>query len=435
MDFDFFGQIPPLDEGHVLWEVVEEHLDCASFLWSEWERALESAARGPAAVLRTEDRLASHLHGLALSGAVAPSRLVAAAAAGDEGAAFAATYALLSRGTAPATGAACSLLAARPERRRAVRRAFALAPPRRAPELLRALAGRGDAGARAAALSVAAACRLDPGAALADDLRAADPEVRVAALDAAAALGRRDLGVEVSAAYDAREGPVQAAALRAGLVLASRDALDACRRAATAADAGGEILTLFALAEGDAAVPALIAASSRRPGLDAAAAPRERARREAALFALGFTSSLEAADACAAAVADPDVARVAADSLAAIAGIQLCPSGLASPAPLPGDEAELADDPRACFAPGWDLPVPQPAAIQAHWAARRGAFAAAPAGAGALLDALARAPMRRRRALATGLALRTRGSAWIDPAAWVRGQLAEIARLREGAPS
>ena len=62
----------------VLWEVAEEHLDEAGFLWTQWERALVSpdysaseVADGP------EERLAAHLEGLALGGREVAERLLA----------------------------------------------------------------------------------------------------------------------------------------------------------------------------------------------------------------------------------------------------------------------------------------------------------------------------------------------------------------------
>ena len=61
----------------VLWDVVEEHLDEASFLSEQWERALVSpdvildgVADGP------EERLLAHLDGLAIAGAKAGPRLL-----------------------------------------------------------------------------------------------------------------------------------------------------------------------------------------------------------------------------------------------------------------------------------------------------------------------------------------------------------------------
>src|SRR5262245_29573732 len=79
------------------WDILEEHLDEAEFLWGMWEHALrapnydlDEVARGP------EERLLAHLDGLVAGGpAVAPRLLVPALDAREPHRVAAAAAALL----------------------------------------------------------------------------------------------------------------------------------------------------------------------------------------------------------------------------------------------------------------------------------------------------------------------------------------------------
>src|SRR5258705_5913553 len=81
----------------ILWDIYEEHLDEAAFLWGEWESALVAAhytiaevAEGP------EERLLAHLDGLVLGGKPVAEKLLLPAIEGDDvGKVAAATWALV----------------------------------------------------------------------------------------------------------------------------------------------------------------------------------------------------------------------------------------------------------------------------------------------------------------------------------------------------
>jgi len=420
MELDLHRQLAPIGEGQVLWDVVEEHLEEASFLWFEWERALESPALAPRSVAGgVERRLLAHLDGIALSGAVVPDRLARSAArTGDEGAAFAAAHALLRSASDGGATALSLLAAARGDHRRAVRRAVQLAP---ASGLLRDL-GRllGDARAvvRAAALDLVRVNALDPASALADALADPAPEVRCAALAVVSALRCDEHRASTVALLSAPEPAVRDAAARAGLILDLGEAREACRAAVASGAAGREVLLLLALAGSPADLPLLLAAASSAD------------RRADALWALGFTTAAAAADTCAAATGDAALGPIAAEAFAGVTGIDLIQEGLATPALMPPADLEDADDAALELRPEASLPIPDPDRIRAFWAARRPSFAPRPTDASALAAALERAPMRRRHALATQLAIVTGGAWQIDTRGWVRSQLAGIERLR-----
>jgi uncharacterized protein (TIGR02270 family) len=91
----------------VRWDIGEEHLDEAAFLWDRWERALNAPnyAIGEVAV-GPEERLLAHLDGLVLGGQpVADKLLLPALGDDDTGKVTAATWALLQAEDADHLGA------------------------------------------------------------------------------------------------------------------------------------------------------------------------------------------------------------------------------------------------------------------------------------------------------------------------------------------
>src|SRR4029077_6474165 len=81
----------------ILWDLYEEHLDEAAFLWGHWERALVAANYTLDQVIEgPEERLLAHLDGLVLGGKPVAKRLLAPALDDDDpGKVFAAAWALV----------------------------------------------------------------------------------------------------------------------------------------------------------------------------------------------------------------------------------------------------------------------------------------------------------------------------------------------------
>jgi hypothetical protein len=113
----------------LFWDVLEEHLDEAEFLWAQWERGLvahdltlDELASG------AERRLLAHLDGLIIAGPPAAERLLLPAIAGaDPERASAAASALLAGPVAGLDAVADALTRAPVERRAPLLRALALA--------------------------------------------------------------------------------------------------------------------------------------------------------------------------------------------------------------------------------------------------------------------------------------------------------------------
>lgn len=134
-----------MPEDLILWDVVEEHLDEAAFLWTQWERGLHSPLYKLHTLRdRVEERMLAHLDGLVVGGeAVAQRLLYPALTEGLGGIAFAAAMALLLSGRPEAEEAVCSALAtAAPPQREEIIRALCLGPsPSRQARLLGLISG------------------------------------------------------------------------------------------------------------------------------------------------------------------------------------------------------------------------------------------------------------------------------------------------------
>ena len=100
----------------ILWDIYEEHLSEAAWLWGEWEQSLDSPLYSIADVaIGPEERLLAHLDGLVLGGApVAQKLLLPALASEDLGEVAAAAWALAQAEDADHQDAVVEALAAAP---------------------------------------------------------------------------------------------------------------------------------------------------------------------------------------------------------------------------------------------------------------------------------------------------------------------------------
>jgi uncharacterized protein (TIGR02270 family) len=410
------------------WDIFEEHLDEAAFLWEQWELALEAAnytldevAGGP------EERLRAHLDALVLGGRPVAERLLLPALEGEPAQAWAAAWALLAAEDADHFDPVLAALAsAEPPKTTALARALALSDHPAVPARLAALWTHAEPPLRAIILATLET--REPTWAAAQSslaLSSGDPGLLLPALRLLRRIPARDpaLLAHVEYAFAAPEPRVRAEAIATGALLGVRSAWEACRREASLPDTDRLPLALLAL--------------SPHPGDRQLLHQRVRdpAARRAALWALGFAGDLESADAAATWLGDEELGPLAAEVFSSITGLVIEGPFRAPGAPAgPGTGDLAADDAAPEVRPDDNLPAANPKAVDAWWRDQRGRWkpgqrylAADPRGAEPVRAALATAAMWRRPVLAIELALETRAPVVVDVRQWARTQRRTLA--------
>jgi len=390
------GYEPP-----IRWDIVEEHLDEAAFLYQLWEQSLRSPkytlreiAEGP------EERMLAHLDGLVVGGSRVAQKLLIPSLASDEpGLVFAAAYALLASEDgdflAPVLEA---LTRVEPEPKASLLRAMELVPGARLEiRWVELAAERGPLQADLALVLVARG--VDPGQSLDSLAGSSDTALRTRVLQ----LGPRVPGcltlARVEEALSSPDELVRSAALTAAALLRARNSAPVIRETVKELGTGfASAAVLLALSGDESAVAALV------PAL------RVPTRAADAALALGFTGRTTAVDVLVSLLDDAKLAALAAESISAITGVPIAKELSRPPSPWDPDQEDDGDVPSA---PEVDLPQPEPAALRSWWKThapsldRRGRLVGGlPHGAEQVLRALESGPANRRHWLAVDLAMR-----------------------------
>ncbi len=407
-----------------LWDVVEEHLDEAEFLWEQWEHSLlapnytlAEVAQGP------EERLMAHVDGLVVNGPLVAERLLLPTLEDPDADPCRVRAAALALLQTPGNKGIDAVIAALHDQ-----------VPQR-PEIVRAL----EYGASEEALR-----RLHPLLDSKDaDLYHAVARVLTFHGEAfEAALPRllesergvdRGLGLrlvprlvswrrhvrEVLAGMRSEDPELRDSALTAGAVLGLPQAWDRARELAlgTEPDAGRSLL-LLALRGEPTDHAAVIAATM------------DETLRGAALWSLGHLGTTSAVEAAVPWLEDAVHARVAGEAVSAITGLDLEGEGLIRP-----DE----DDQPLEHHPEDDLPRPDPIGVLLWWRQNRGRFveerrfvAGEPRNSALLYTMLRDGSMRRRSAhlMALQLAAPPGSGLYFELLAPSARQMRELATLQ-----
>jgi len=408
-------------------DVLEEHLDEAAFLWSQWEIALMSARHDLADTAECEERLLAHVEGLVIGGEAAVGELLLPGLETDE--------------RERISAAALTLLAGNGKKE--------------LEELLEVL-DSGDEVQRAGvgrAMEVSEREGLD--AALLRRLTAEEPALRALAFQVLAFRGavpqekrtewlyKDEAGPVIAALRDARPLPrdvvqtllpqllvdprpgVRAAAMMAGLVSGARAAWKACHKVAEEGGVGRQqCLAVLALGGDERDLELLT-------GL-----LRQEALRADVLWALGFSGQALAAEACLEWMDDDKVAALAGEAFSAITGLKLereyrKAAKEESESLIPLEEEDL--DANLVPGPEASLPIPVREAVERWWQKAQKGFERGARylrgnklDADRLVEALGSEPMRRRPVLALELAIRSRGALLLQTRAFTHRQRAEL---------
>ncbi|ATB41513.1 hypothetical protein CYFUS_006979 [Cystobacter fuscus] len=407
----------PTDPPPLRWDIAEEHLDEAAFLLNRWEESLSSPLYTPREVAGgPEERLLAHVDALALGGPQVARRLLLPRLAADSREeSFAAGLSLLGM-EEDWSGAILDVLQeGEPHQREGLREALRLSSrPGLAPHLLAAFERVGPT-ARAALLDVLVARQHPPPGSLDHLVADEDPDLACAALRAARHFPTLIKLASLLQALHSDAPAIRGAALETGLILGLPEAWHAYEQSiASLSESWKPVAEVWALGSSGQELEPLLR------GLDAPATRRD------ALWALGFSGRLAAAQALLPWLRDEALARVAAEAFTAITGLPL-EQGFVLP-PVENEEDG---------GPEGDLLSPDAGRIEAWWKEAHSRFKPTERYLGGdpwsperLLEFLEHGPMRRRPVLALELAIRTGGRCQLDTRLLAARQLRELARMR-----
>lgn len=414
-------------------DVLEEHLDEASFLWSQWERALVSSLHDLSDTAELEERLLAHVDGLVIGGEAAATELLLPGLETNERERISASaLALLAMNGRQELEETLEVLSSGDEVQRAgIGRAMELSERQGLDAVLLELLRAENPAVQFVAFQVLTSRGAVPQDKRTEWLYRDDAELVIAALQDSRPLPR-DVAQTVltQLLVDPRPG-VREAAMVAGLVSGTKAAWKACHRVADAGDAG-QRQYLAALAFGGEERDV-----ERLTGL-----LRQDACRADVLWALGFSGRALAAEACLEWMGDANVAALAGEAFSAITGLKL--EGEYAGATLEEADALVPLEEENLEAnlvpvPEASLPIPVREAVERWWKRAQKGFERGARylrgnkfDAGRLLEALGTEPMRRRPVLALELAIRSRGAHLLQPRAFTRMQRAELKAAQAG---
>jgi uncharacterized protein (TIGR02270 family) len=420
-------------EGRIVWDVIEEHLDEATYLYGEWRRAFDSPLYTLGELARgLEERFFAHWDGLVVGGAPVAEQLLMPLLGGEQEAEaerlVVAALALLDQGRGKAVVKA--LRSELEPIRHACQQALVLNGGPAFDDWLRARWAAGLDEVRRRVLTPVAAGRGLVVDNWAEALSSSDDdEAAAAAVGACSSDARRHLPL-VERLFSRAAPAVRDAALGTALAWGSVHAWKRCLELATESVQPEPLaMTLMAML-GDAACHEQLLAQLEQPS-----------HRRAVLAALAFSGSAAVAAALVPwlEVKDPLDAKLAAQAISVIAGLRTTAEPFISPEP-PEPQGTLPpleeDDLAASLVPPAEsaLPMPNAPAIQA-WCAEH--LPRLTPGARWLLGELwtpasakafmLTAPLSRRHAMALWLGIASGGRVRIDTRAFTIVQREQLA--------
>jgi uncharacterized protein (TIGR02270 family) len=414
----------PRTAAQPLWDLIEESLAEAAFLWKRWESELHSLTRNVEEIWSwTEDRLHGALDGVRVAGEDIERVLRPLLDGEDLSQLTVCAHLLAAQSPASARSLLSEMLAsASGPRLWSLVRGVEVAALDGSFTIVSSALASGSPEQSAALCRLKAFRRSPPARELSDAFESGVPVLQVEALRAISytADGGFDRYVEIALVSD--DPTVRRAAIECGVrrrlprAWAEVASLVGERRPEC-----GPLLPLLAML-GDADNHRSVIAALREPAL-----------QWYGVYALGYVGTVEAAEICLVGMRDPKLARVAAEAYCTITGADLERDRLVAPEPPePESLPPLAEDVSAADlvpkAP--DLwPLPDCDAVSGHWSGAKsrltpGArhFRGRPFDLSVLLEAIETGPMMRRPDLILEATVRTNGAYDVEPRAFARVQ-------------
>jgi uncharacterized protein (TIGR02270 family) len=348
--------------------LVAQHAEEAAFLWSQRDRATEAPHFGRRHLAHLEQRVAAHLSGLVVAGAVGVQRATAQwQRYPGSGEAFAVLAAALQAGDHTISETFVRSAAPIPAVRRGLSGALGWCQPSVSAPLVRRWATSAAAMERWLVLCACSHHRANAGGLLVPALSDADDLVRARALRLAGEIGRQDLrGSLLTALDDPAPEPAFWAAWSCHLLGETAAARPRLQTIALSRSPRRR-MALEAVLRGDT--------------LDAAAAwvrtlHRDPAQVRLTVRALGHVGDPASVPWLIACMTDPALARLAGDSVSLITGVDLVAEKLDAPPPPNRPEVPNDDpaDARVALDPDDGSPWPDPARVAAWWQDRQDRF-------------------------------------------------------------
>ena len=408
----------------ISWDIYQEHLDEAAWLWGEWEASLDSSVYAIADVaIGPEERLLAHLDGLVLGEApVAEKLLIPALGSDDVGLVAAAAWVLIQAEDADHQDKVIeALAAAEPATRAALGRALLRSP--RA-DISRLIPLWDTATPALRALIIDAIAPREPDWArqrISPIMRSGNLAQVAAALRAIRILRDEAFKEPVQLAMQIEEPRVLREALAAGLTLGIKITWDVCRVLAEAKDETCRFPLGLLASSADPSDRALVRAKAADPEVAVHA-----------LWALGFAGDVESADVLVEAL--ERAGQVAGEALSAITGVVI-EGALRKQNESHGPDVEEVglDDPPPEVWPEDALAEPAVENLRKWWGKERARFKHGlrylyghPRGPETLRAALVSAPTWRREVFSLELASTEAGVPRVDLQGWAKEQLVRL---------
>jgi uncharacterized protein (TIGR02270 family) len=424
------GERSLLSSRPLRWDILEEQLEEADFLWCQWEAALRAPDYTLAEVRELEERLEAHLDGLQLGRTPVAERLllpVLTESEAEVSRVSAASYVLLAQDGSALEQLRVLMEEGSPTQRAGIRRALELCDWDDLELRLLPWLKAQPSPVHSAALEVLLFRHyVLPGGVQPEWVDSEEPSVAAAALRALS-LAPSSLGRKVlERALGSNQPEVYEAALETGAVLGSRAAWRVCRQRLAEGAPSRLALLLLAMGGGEAGLEVL----KKRLTI-----PAQRAE---VLWALGFSGQVAAADLCVELLGEQNilVAKLAAEAFCAITGLELegeyAREERSEELPL---EEELEQD--LSPKPEDALKCAEPRVVERWWKQARNNFdrrwrylRGQRWSALRLIEALGQEPMRRRSVLAMELTIRTKGQHRLQASTWTWRQFQQLGTLK-----
>jgi uncharacterized protein (TIGR02270 family) len=422
------------------WDLVEQSLEEAAFLWKRWEADLQSLTRSLDEVWSwTEDRLHGALDGVRVGGEKVVEATEPALSGKDLAAITAAAHVLAAQTPAHAREAlAAAVRNAKGAVLRAMTRGMETAPLDASFAPVTAVLASAGPEHSAALCRIKRFRRVSPGKEVADALQSGIPHLQAEALWSLAYAAEESAAARhISWGLKSSDREVRCAAIQTGIRKGEPAAWHAALQLTEERSADSAPLLSSVAALGSPEEQQLVIRALREPSL-----------QRAGLYAIAYIGTPQAVEICLAGMRDEKLARRAGEAYCAITGVELARDRLAAPEPAEEPSPPRLEDDRLdanlvpAAADKW--PLPDLDGVRRHWQSIQGQYGQGvrhwrgrPVALGSLLDAVEEGPMLRRNDLALELAVRTGGKYDLETRAFahVQRSMMQAARIRAALPA